>query len=179
MKSISTERLTLRPYQESDLESLSSILRDSEVMNHVLTGNAFSNPEIDQFIAQYMIADAGDGLGFGTLCRNDDRRVIGCAGLILCHYLKTEEVEIGYILGQMGWGKGYATEIGIALTEYGLNEMNRQAVFASVQSNNIRSKRVLEKTGMVFLCEIKIPDRGIREIYKTIASKERETYVMY
>ncbi|MFA9390070.1 MAG: GNAT family N-acetyltransferase [Prolixibacteraceae bacterium] len=46
------------------------------------------------------------------------------------------------------WGKGYATEVGKCLVKFGFEELHLHKVEAGVQTENIRSIRVLEKIGM-------------------------------
>lgn len=62
--------------------------------------------------------------------------------------INQNEWEIGYILKTEFWGKGYATEIAKGLIEFGFNELKLNAVFATVDTGNYSSIRVLEKVGM-------------------------------
>ena len=49
------------------------------------------------------------------------------------------------------WGKGFATETAKALIKFGFEEYNLHRIEAGVATENLASKRVLEKAGMT--CE--------------------------
>ena len=57
--------------------------------------------------------------------------------------------HIGYIYHKKHWGKGYATETARALVAYGFTELDAHRVYASCDPENIASRRVLEKSGMI------------------------------
>lgn len=59
-----------------------------------------------------------------------------------------DEWEISYMLQIEEWGKGFATEIAGKLVEFGFNELNLNAVYATVDTDNYASIRILEKIGM-------------------------------
>ena len=56
--------------------------------------------------------------------------------------------EIYYNILPEFWGKGFATEVGKALVKFGFKELKLHKVEAGVQTENIRSIKVLEKLGM-------------------------------
>ena len=58
--------------------------------------------------------------------------------------------EIVYILREQEWGKGLATEIAIALVDYGFRVLGLEEVFATVDDNHLKSHSVLNKAGMDF-----------------------------
>lgn len=72
---------------------------------------------------------------------------IGLAGMSLsCDKYKLGEIY--YKLLPSHWGKGYATEVSKALIKSGFEDMHLHKVEAGVATENIRSVRVLEKSGM-------------------------------
>ena len=66
-------------------------------------------------------------------------------GLTLGH-----QGELGYWIGVPYWGKGYCTEAGEALLEYGFTELDLNRIHASYFSRNPASGRVMEKLGMTY-----------------------------
>jgi ribosomal-protein-alanine N-acetyltransferase len=56
--------------------------------------------------------------------------------------------EIGYVLGKPYWGRGYATEAGRAMLDFGFKTLGLHRIYAECNSENIASVRVLEKMGM-------------------------------
>ena len=63
---------------------------------------------------------------------------------------KTEETEVGYLLGKPCWGQGLATEGAQASLLYGFEDIGLKTVVAIVHPENIASQRVIEKLGMSF-----------------------------
>lgn len=59
-------------------------------------------------------------------------------------------LEIGYGLGSRHWGKGYMTEAVKAMIDYYFMHTDLRTVYASFFPENTASKRVMEKSGMVY-----------------------------
>ena len=72
-------------------------------------------------------------------------RVIGACELSL---IERNVVDLGYMLGTPDWGKGYATEISLALVDAAFFDLRAERVISTVEVNNSASIRVLEKIGM-------------------------------
>ncbi|MDA6070272.1 GNAT family N-acetyltransferase [Flavobacterium sp. AC] len=59
----------------------------------------------------------------------------------------TSQIEIGYVLSRQYWGKGIATEVCKALTQYSFAHTNTNEVVAITDLNNSGSQNVLQKAG--------------------------------
>lgn len=66
---------------------------------------------------------------------------------------KTDEVEIGYVICQKYSGKGYATELLKAMTEFMVSAFGMSVLYGRVMHGNNASVRVLEKNGYKFVTE--------------------------
>ena len=55
--------------------------------------------------------------------------------------------ELGYVLGQEQWGKGYMTEAAKAVLRYGFAELGLGLIAVRHHLHNQRSRRVIEKCG--------------------------------
>ena len=66
---------------------------------------------------------------------------------------KPEDVEIGYTICKNHSGRGYATELLGAMTEYVGLTLGCSALYGRVMRGNDASVRVLEKNGYVFVTE--------------------------
>ena len=62
----------------------------------------------------------------------------------------TPRVEIGYRLRSEVWGEGLATEDAKAVLRYGFERLNLDEIVAFTIPTNLRSRRVLEKIGMIY-----------------------------
>ena len=72
-------------------------------------------------------------------------RVIGACDL---SFIERNVVDLGYMLGVADWGKGYATEIALALVDAAFFDLRAERVISTVDVNNRASMHVLEKIGM-------------------------------
>lgn len=59
----------------------------------------------------------------------------------------TTQIEIGYVLSKTYWGKGIATEVCKALTQYSFDNTATNEVVAITDVNNSGSQNVLQKAG--------------------------------
>jgi RimJ/RimL family protein N-acetyltransferase len=83
--------------------------------------------------------------------------LVGMIGMVPNH----EPIEIGYWIGRIHWGRGYATSAVRLL----MQEARRRGIsrlIADVFPGNFGSMRVLEKSGFVRECEVErdLPQRG-------------------
>ena len=67
---------------------------------------------------------------------------------------KPDEVEIGYVICRKHSGKGYATELLGAMTDYAASTLGRHVLYGRVMRGNDASVRVLEKSGYTFVEEV-------------------------
>jgi len=162
---ISTNRLLLRSTCDSDFGTLYDIaFSDPEVMCHAFEGKPLSKKESTDFFTNSFDHD-GNGKQIGVLVLKNADIPIGFAGLWACSVLGKLDYEIGFVLGQEFWGKGYATEIGLAQIDYGLDTIGCNRLLALVSPKNIPSISVLHNIGMVYHATAETEKRGIKEIY--------------
>jgi len=84
------------------------------------------------------------------IVKNTSNHSIGLSGLNLTGD-RFKMGEIYFKLLPAYWGKGYATETSRKLIEFGFNILKLHRIEAGVSTENIRSIKVLEKSGMI--CE--------------------------
>ena len=76
---------------------------------------------------------------------------IGSIGLVIGKDVHRFTAEVGYWLAEPFWGKGIMTRALNILTEYGIQALGLNRIFAEPYTTNPASARVLEKAG--FHCE--------------------------
>ena len=166
---IKTRRLILRPVRNGDPDVLhETVFSDNKVMSLAFLGRTFSMPESRKFVADHFDHD-GNGKQPGVLVVADTGEIAGFAGLLQCSVLGEADYEIGFVLARPHWGKGYATEIGTAQIEHGLETIGCSRLLAQVSPANTASISVLRKIGMQFHSTIDTENRGRRDIYVTPA----------
>jgi ribosomal-protein-alanine N-acetyltransferase len=60
-----------------------------------------------------------------------------------------EEIEIGYRLDPKYWGLGLATEAARAVRDHAFSDLKLDHVISLIHPENVASRRVAEKNGMV------------------------------
>ena len=79
-----------------------------------------------------------------------------CVGFHLLNNIHGEtQVQVGYRLFQKHWGRGYATEMTVALLDYGYRRLGLQSIADIAALENHASQRVLLKSGLP-----RLADRG-------------------
>jgi [ribosomal protein S5]-alanine N-acetyltransferase len=72
-----------------------------------------------------------------------------CIGTHLLNHIQGETyIQVGYVLFSQYWGRGYATEMAIAILRYGFTELGLPEIFAITDRPNVSSQRVLLKAGL-------------------------------
>ncbi len=66
---------------------------------------------------------------------------------------KPNEVEIGYVICEKHSGRGYASELAGAMTDYAVSQFGISVLYGRVMRGNDASIRVLEKNGYTFVRE--------------------------
>jgi ribosomal-protein-alanine N-acetyltransferase len=151
---LETERLYLRPFQQSDAAAYARIVfSNADVMRYLnASGSTPPNPlkRAKAVIDERQFEWHQRGYGAWALVHRETSALMGHAGLF--HIEGTQIVEIGYALGQNYWGQGYATEAAIAVRDYAfthVEKVQRDGLIAIAFPQNVPSLRVMEKMGMV------------------------------
>ena len=144
-----TERLFLKEIKYNDLEDIHRLhsipavdefntlgipetLEDTERLMNPLIEARFKSPR-KSFTWKIELKSSGDFIGLAGMTLSNDKFRLG---------------EIFYKLHPDFWGNGYATEIARRLIKLGFEELTLHKVEAGVATGNVKSIRVLEKTGM-------------------------------
>jgi ribosomal-protein-alanine N-acetyltransferase len=145
MTVIRTPRLTLRPFNEGDIDVMVALLNDWEVAQW-LAIPPFPYRRTDaRFYVDHVRAnhEAGPATEFAiALTEGDD--VVGAVGLRRDSG-DPAHAAIGYWLGQPHWGHGYASEAVGAVVAYGFGSLGLERLEAETDPENERSARVLAK----------------------------------
>lgn len=105
-----------------------------------------SDAMIDRFEAQF----DQDGFGMWALELVEEARFIGCVGLAARKSLPFSPcVEIGWRISPQFWNRGYATEGAQAVLDFGLGSLALDEVVSFTVPDNLASRRVMEKIGMI------------------------------
>jgi RimJ/RimL family protein N-acetyltransferase len=151
---ILTERLMLRPWRSEDAQAALASYGDAEVARWL-------TPAMDQVpdegamvrVLEKWIADNGHMLtpaGRWAVELRSGGALVG--GATLLPLPPDEEYEIGWQLNRASWGKGYATETGLALARWAFDQGLEQ-VIALVRPANARAEAMVRRIGMEWVGE--------------------------
>jgi [ribosomal protein S5]-alanine N-acetyltransferase len=143
---ITTERLTLRPFQANDLEAVHQLLSDPTVMRFSLNG-PYCKEKSTAFMYQCIQKSEKKQPSLLAIIEKKSNRLIGSSGFFPQKILGKEELEIGYRLLEEFWGQGLATEASRAVKNYAFNEMGLTRLIALIEKENTASVRVAQKNG--------------------------------
>lgn len=145
---LETERLVLRPLEESDWPVLQELGSDPE-MQRYLGGHTGTEEEARAYLRE-IAAEAAAPVrlrhGFAIVLKGEGR----VAGICLLSNVQPElrQAELGYALARRYWGMGYTTEAVRALLSHAFQGLGLRRVWGQCNVENLGSWRVLEKLAM-------------------------------
>lgn len=154
-----TARLTLRRLTLEDARFVLELLNEPDFLNFIGDRGVRSVEDAKGYISRTAIS-AYERYGYGMLLvgTKETGESVGICGLIRREFL--EDAEIGFAIHSKFGGLGFASEAAAAVMNYGLRELKLDRIVAIVTGDNVRSIRVLEKSGLEFEKKITWPDDG-------------------
>lgn len=148
MKTLETNRLILRLWQESDLEDLYEYAKEDGVGENAGWPKHKSIEESKQILNMFM-----NEKDVYAILYKENNNVIGSVGLHdrnRLDYPDKIQKEIGYVLSKSYWGQGLMSEAVNEVIKYCFNDLNLDILWCGHFDFNERSKRVVEKSGFKF-----------------------------
>lgn len=173
MKTIETERLILRGWNEEDTDDLYEYAKNPNVGPGGGWKPHASKAESLTIIKALFL----DKYDCWAIVYRENRKVIGSVGYetdtkrpdISCK-------ELGYAMSEDYWGKGIMTEAAKAVIRHGFEELKLDMISVYRNPLNIRSGRVIEKCGFTYEGTLrkayKIYDGTIRDVACYSMTKE-------
>ena len=144
---LTTARLRLRGFRQSDFEAYAAIMADPDVARFLGTGSTLSREDAWRQMAMILGHWVLRGFGLWAVEEMATGRLVGRIG---CHYPEGfPAFEIGYTLGRDAWGRGYAREGAAAALAYARDVLHQREIVSVIRPDNIRSIRVAESLGAV------------------------------
>ncbi|MDY0018824.1 MAG: GNAT family N-acetyltransferase [Anaerolineae bacterium] len=162
---IETERLLLRSMQPSDVPVLVQLWTDPDVTRHM--GGPRDPDSLQKSIAKDLQNPDPGPFDLWPVVEKASGQVIGHCGLLDKEVDGATEVELVYVFSKEAWGKGYATEIALALKEYAQTSLNLSRLIALIDLENTASEHVAIKAGLHFEKETLRPSGIHMRVYAT------------
>ena len=148
MRILETKRLILRPWCETDAESLYAYAKDPDIG---LPAGWPPHQSVEH--SRQIIRDVFSAPQTYAVCLKDGT-AIGSIGLKLKGYTdmtdKDDECELGYWIGKPYWGQGLIPEAAQELLRYAFEELGMITVWCGYYEGNDKSRRVQEKLGFTY-----------------------------
>ena len=145
---IETERLKLRELTLDDTDKLALVLSDPQSMRFY--PHPFSREEVEHWIKWNIDNYKKYGFGLWAVIEKESNEFIGDCGVT------------------MQQGKGYATEVARACSDYAKSRGVKQ-IISYMKSDNLPSRHVAERNGMTY----------VKSFTKTVMGKVVEDEVLY
>ena len=147
MIEVRTERLLLRRWKDEDRAPFAAMNADPAVMRYF--PGTLTRKQSDALA--HSIEQGWDERGFGLWAVEISGEVpfAGFVGLSVQDFIPVSPppVEVGWRLGKEHWGKGYATEAGLASLRFGF-AVELDEIVSCTTEQNWPSRRVMERLGM-------------------------------
>lgn len=147
---IRTRRLLLRPWRPEDFQPFAAMNEDLRVMEFFPT--VLDRERSDALAVEIQKHIDEHGWGFWAVEIPGEVRFAGFTGL---NKLREDlpfapGIEIGWRLARNFWDKGYASEAAQAVLETGFRRLCLQEIVAFTAVQNVRSRAVMSRIGMVY-----------------------------
>ena len=143
---LETKRLILRPWEDSDAESLYEYASDPDV-----GPIAGWPPHRSTEESRGVIRNVFNGKEAYAICLKTDNRAIGAIELKLNGHTdlteRDDECELGYWIGKPFWGQGIMPEAAKEILRHAFMDLRMTKVWVGYYEGNEKSKRVQEKCG--------------------------------
>ncbi len=156
-----TERLRLTPLVADDVDIALEMYTDPDVVKYVC--DVMTEAEIRQEMPDSIKRGGNGGIGIWCISDRKTGEKLGDSyllplpvdeddtdfSLVVMGQMPDAEIEIGFLFKQSAWGRGYATELCQRLLQFAFQDVSLNEVVSSVDEENVASKKVLEKCGLL------------------------------
>ncbi len=136
---LETPRLTLRELTRGDLDFVTEMLGDAEVMRFY--PKVLDREESAAWLERQLERYERDGHGLWFVQNRATGEPIGQVGLVRQDVENVWEHEIGYLIHRPFWRTGYAVEAAAGVRDFALGELRLTRVISLVRPINIPSLR--------------------------------------
>ena len=177
-KTIETERLILRRFENDDAEAVFKNWASDEEVQSLYSEPVYKTiDEVNELLNKYMSGYKNQNYYRWAVISKDNNQCIGQ----IAYFMVNEAnhfAEIVYCMGREFQAYGYATEAAKAVITFGFEEMNLHKVQICHKAMNEKSKRVIEKCGLTYegtLRDFFFTDgKYVDRLYYSILKKEYE-----
>lgn len=139
--------LELRPFTTADIDSIAKYANNLNIEKWLRDGFPYPYTLDD---AKNFIMPLIDMESPNIFAISLDGEAIGSIGVFFQENVYKKSAEIGYWLGEPFWGKGIMSSSIRFLTQYLFSQYDLVRLFSEPYSDNIGSRKALEKAGYIY-----------------------------
>ncbi len=145
---IETERLGLRNWTQKDIAPFAEMCADTAVMQYF--PSTLSHDETANLVKRLQDHYNQKNYTYYAITIKETDTFIGFCGMLMQTYDSpfTPNVDIGWRLKKVAWGKGYATEAAKACIKFAQKELGLKTIISVASQTNVPSINVMQKIGM-------------------------------
>lgn len=146
---LTSERLTLRPFTIDDAGRIRELLDTPEIADTTLNvPYPYPDGAAEGWIGTHARA-AADGTGWTwAITRRSDGVLMGAIGIGVV--MEHRRGTLGYWLGVPFWRQGYMSEAARTVVTFGFETLDLHRIEAACLTRNPASARVMEKAGLMY-----------------------------
>jgi RimJ/RimL family protein N-acetyltransferase len=150
MRTLSTARLELRPWEESFESELFRLSSDERMMRFIGNGRPWSRERTAERHRACLRHWERHGFGWRAIFDRGDFSGVAALNRLgaIVPGVEEDAIEIGWWIGTESWGRGFATEAALALRDEAFGGLGAQRLVARYQPANQASGRIMIKIGM-------------------------------
>ncbi|MGW0845147.1 GNAT family N-acetyltransferase [Streptomyces sp. NPDC002787] len=147
--SISTERLVLRPFDEDDIQALTEMMNDEQVMAWTDVPQPFTERGARTWITEYAPTERTSGRGIDLAVTEFlTQRLVGVIQLTRTNW-HVRSTELSYVVAPWARGEGYASEAALATAQWLFREQKFERIELRTAADNTASQQVAQKIGCI------------------------------
>ncbi len=149
---ISTTRLILREFVPTDWEAVSSFLSDPDVTRYMHFSHYSRSDLRDWFDWCIENSQREQHAAYNwAITLRATEHPIGWLGIgVPSKPADAGERDFGFALDKRYWGRGYMTEALRAILAFEFGSMGSKRIYATCETDNVASARVMERVGMQY-----------------------------
>lgn len=141
---LESSRILLRPVTLADATDMFEYACDETTTRFVFPTSK-TRAETEQSIATYFLAEP---VGKYAIVLKESKKMIGTIDLRI--QVDTKSAELGYVLNQRYWKKGYMTESAQLLVDFAFKTLKLERVWSMHDMDNQDSGNVMKRLGMTY-----------------------------
>ncbi|MFE9254930.1 GNAT family N-acetyltransferase [Streptomyces sp. NPDC006879] len=147
--SISTDRLVLRPFEESDVMALTEMMNDELITTWTAVPHPFTREDARRWVTHQAPAERSQGRGIVfAVTEFLTQRLVGIVHLRNTDW-RCRNTEVGYVTAPWARGEGYAGESLLAVAQWLFDDQQFERLELRTAADNTASQQVAQKIGCI------------------------------